>query len=77
MGEGLAGAIPVDSVAEEYQHLDRQGCACGGRYRPRFQALLEDDAGHRYDRLEAECARCGARRTFLFDISAFYGPAVP
>jgi|YelNatPaOPRAMG01_1025707.scaffolds.fasta_scaffold273866_1 hypothetical protein len=73
MGEGLAGAVAVISVAEEYRRLAEERCACGGRYRVRRQLLLEGPSGRHYDRLEVACERCGAERTFLFDISAFYG----
>ncbi len=73
MDEELAGAIPVQSVAEEYRRVAQEHCACGGRYHVRRQALLEGAAGRHYDRLETACQRCGAQRTFLFDISPFFG----
>ncbi|HOG46003.1 MAG TPA: hypothetical protein PLJ35_09745 [Anaerolineae bacterium] len=71
--ERFAGAIPVQSVAEEYRRVRQERCPCGGRYQVGRQALLEDDAGRHYDCLDATCEQCGAERTFLFDISSFFG----
>jgi hypothetical protein len=65
-------AIKVDSVAQEYLYVARQGCSCGGRLRPTGQALLEYK-GRRYDLLKTQCQACGSHGEFLFDINSFFG----
>jgi len=65
-------AIPVQSIAAERQYLRRLRCACGGRYQLQVQMLMERDGKH-YDVLEVQCSRCGASRTLVFDINAFFG----
>lgn len=67
-------AIAVPSVAAEYERVRATACACGGPFAGRGQRLLQDPAtGKRYDEIDAACAKCGAARTFLFDISGFFG----
>ena len=73
MSVDFSRASKVASIAEEYQHLRQQRCACGGRYRLVRQALVEDAAGRPYDRLFARCQSCGQPLELLFDVSAFYG----
>lgn len=66
-------AIPVKSVAEEYEYLRCQQCPqCGGfGYQLRQQALLQTEAGPR-DMLDTECITCYAVRTFYFDITEVF-----
>ena len=67
----VSDAIKVGSVAEEYAFLSRQRCACRGTYQRETQTVLEMRGLH-YDQLDMRCAKCGAGRTFLFDINAFF-----
>jgi hypothetical protein len=69
-------AIPAGSVEAEYAHIRTTICACGGPHAGQKQTLLRDPAGRHYDQIEAVCAKCGAPRTFLFDISSFFGNRV-
>lgn len=66
-------AIPVKSVAEEYEYLQRQRCPrCGGLgYKLRQQALLQTEPGP-CDMLETECFTCSAARTFYFDVTEVF-----
>ena len=67
-------AIPAESVEAEYARVRATSCACGGPFAGRSQTLRQDPAsGKRYDEVLAVCAKCGASRTFLFDISSFFG----
>ena len=73
MEPNFAEAIEVGSVAEEYLFLHRQRCACGGRFRPLQQMLIQKPGGRAYDRLRVRCILCGAEREYLFDVAKFYG----
>ncbi len=67
------GPVVVQSIAEEYAYVQEHPCpACGGAYTVPQQTLLFNE-GRPFDGLQAQCAGCGARRSFLFDISAFFG----
>jgi hypothetical protein len=67
------GPLPAGSIEEEYRYLHAHPCpACGGRYELLRQSLLFKE-GRPFDGFETRCAGCGARRAFLFDISAFFG----
>jgi hypothetical protein len=68
----LSQAIKVNSIIDEYAHINRQRCSCGGSYKKRTQALLEVGGLH-YDRLDVECEQCGQGKSFIFDINAFFG----
>jgi hypothetical protein len=65
-------AIPVHSVVEEHGHIAAHPCSCNGQWRVILQALLKGAQGRHYDRVDAVCRKCGARRTFLFDISSIF-----
>jgi hypothetical protein len=66
-------AVPVKSVSDEHVYMAAHPClACGGRWRVRLQALLQDAHGRHYDQVDAVCRQCGARQTFLFDIGAVF-----
>lgn len=71
--DDFAGAVKVPDVESEYRHVKATPCACGGPFAGRKQSLLTGPEGRRYDRIDAVCAKCGAERAFLFDISAFFG----
>jgi hypothetical protein len=67
------GPLAVGSIEEEYRYLHDHPCPnCGGRYEVQRQSLLFKE-DRPFDALETHCAGCGARRAFLFDISAFFG----
>lgn len=67
------GAIPVDSVREEHDYLAAHPCSlCGGQWKIRVQALLQDACGRHYDRVDVVCRQCGARKIFLFDIESLF-----
>jgi hypothetical protein len=66
-------AAPVNSVAEEYKYIAAHPCpVCGGQWRVRMQALLEDAQGHHYDRLAVVCQQCNRGHAFLFGIDALF-----
>lgn len=65
-------AIPVAGVAQEYDLIAAQGCACGGCWQVTVQRLLFQ-ADRPYDLLEAVCQQCGRERRFLFDIGSSFG----
>ncbi len=73
MEPDLTGAIPVASVAQEYEELRSRRCPCGGQLRLAFQALVAGPQGGHYDLMLAECRACGAEQRLVFDISSFYG----
>lgn len=66
-------AIPVGSVREEYDYLAAHPCPlCGGQWKIRVQALLQDARGRHCDRVDAVCRQCGERKFFLFDIESLF-----
>jgi hypothetical protein len=67
-----SNAIKVSSIGQEYAHIAKQRCSCGGRYTRNSQALLEVN-GRKYDQLSVTCAECGNEKQFLFDINSFFG----
>jgi hypothetical protein len=67
--------VKVHDVAQEYWYIDRIPCSCGGSFRKEMQ-MLQDLRGTPIDRLVSNCDKCGSVREFLFDISAFHGPAI-
>ncbi len=71
-GQDFAHAIPVKSVPEEYEYLRRQRCTCGGTFVLVLQALHEHE-GRKFDVLNVRCGKCGASRSYTFDINSFYG----
>jgi hypothetical protein len=67
------GPLVAASIEDEYRYMQDHPCpACGGRYAVLRQSLLFKD-GTPFDGFETRCGGCGARRSFLFDISAFFG----
>lgn len=62
-------AICVDSVREEYGHLGRHPCACGGMWEVRLQGcrnVTEQLGRFKLDELQVECSECGRQNTFRF-----------
>ncbi len=72
MGLNFSAALKVNGIPQEYEHIGLQRCACGGRWRPVSQALLQDGDRH-FDLIRARCQKCGLETEFLFDISSFFG----
>lgn len=64
--------IPCNSLAFEYVYVANQRCACGGYYRVTCQRLGRGTVGPT-DQLTGVCEACAAERTFVFDISSFFG----
>ncbi len=72
MKNDLEQAIPVNSIAEEYDLIAAEGCPCGASFQVVRQSLLQR-SGRPYDLLEATCPQCRRQRQFLFDIGSFFG----
>ncbi|MGQ9493613.1 MAG: hypothetical protein ACUVR2_07600 [Anaerolineae bacterium] len=73
MPSDYSDAIPVKSVYEEHIYLAMHPCpVCGGRWKIRVQALLQDAQGRHYDRVDVICRQCGERKAFLFDVHALF-----
>ncbi len=67
------GTVPVGSVRDEHDYLAAHPCPlCGGQWRIRMQALLQDARGRHFDRVDVVCRQCGERRIFFFDIEALF-----
>ncbi len=64
--------LPANCVEEEYLYVSMQVCDCGGVYEHEGQALTRRGQMP-CDELHVHCAQCGKQRTFVFDISAFFG----
>ena len=62
-------AVHVHSVQEEYFYLMVHHCACGGPWHTESQQVDETGA-HLRHRVEGQCFKCKARRTFLFSIDS-------
>lgn len=67
--------VKVHDVAQEYWYIDRTPCSCGESFRKQMQ-MLQARGGTPIDCLVTNCDKCGSVREFLFDISAFHGPAI-
>lgn len=67
----FSNATKVESVAREYQVVNRTRCDCGGMFAPQRQSLLAHEDGH-YDLIETQCEVCQTPRDFLFDISGWF-----
>jgi len=68
----LANAIPVQSIAQEYEELRRRRCPCGGQFKLLFQALVNGPEGTHYDVLRVQCTSCGAEQKIVFAIDSFF-----
>jgi hypothetical protein len=66
-GEPAPDPRRVREVAEEYAWIAAHPCDCGGRWQLHIQHALK---AHRaiIDVLAVRCERCGADRTFRFEI---------
>lgn len=64
--------IKVHDVSQEYWHIERTPCSCGGRLETEMQSLCYQSQKP-VDRLMTRCSTCGKSSEFLFDISVFHG----
>jgi len=64
--------LPANCVEEEYLYVAMQRCPCGGTYEHDMQSLAKRGETP-CDELNAHCLQCKKPRTFVFDISAFFG----
>jgi hypothetical protein len=66
-GESAPASRRVREVEEEYAWIAANPCGCGGRWQVHIQHALK---AHRaiVDVLAVRCERCGADRTFRFEI---------
>ena len=63
----------INSVHEEYEHIAKQHCQCGGTYRMVKQMLIRRMPGEsRFDSLRCKCVKCGAERCFTFDVAKLF-----
>ena len=70
-------SIRVGCVGQEYWHIRRQTCDCGGRFERTGMVSQKVDVkgiSGPWDVMETSCVNCGKQRIFEFDISLFYGP---
>ncbi len=69
----VRGPIVVSERDEEYDHVQRETCHCGGGYEVEMEEIrpATEDTGP-LDILSTLCTDCGSRLDFQFDISTFY-----
>lgn len=69
----VKGPIVVGERDEEYEHVQRETCHCGGGYEVEMEEIRPptENSGP-LDILRALCPDCGSRVDFHFDISTFY-----
>lgn len=69
----VKGPIVVGERDEEYEHIQRETCRCGGGYEVEMEEIRPptENSGP-LDILRAICPDCGSRMDFHFDISTFY-----
>jgi len=65
--------IKVHCIAQEYWHIRKQICECGGEFKLLLQKL-EYREGIPVDVHDTRCRKCGMIRGFIFDVSSFYNP---
>ena len=65
--------IKVHCIAQEYWHIRKQICECGGGFELLLQKL-ENREGIHVDVHDTSCRKCGMIRGFVFDISSFFNP---
>lgn len=69
----VKGPIVVGERAEEYDHVQRETCHCGGGYEIEMEEIRKaTETSGPLDILKALCTDCGSRVDFQFDISSFY-----
>ena len=66
--------LKVDNVSEEYTYVRNQicdKCELSGTYKVETQRLM-DNRGFYCDELDCVCTECGAKKTFVFDVSELF-----
>ncbi|MHA1111179.1 MAG: hypothetical protein ACTSRE_08750 [Promethearchaeota archaeon] len=72
--ENNPDVIKVSEVREEYTYVQAQKCdKCGllGTYTVEMQRLVEN-LGVMCDELDCVCSGCGAKKTFVFNVSKLF-----
>ena len=64
--------ITVGSIAEEYRHIVRERCTCGGAFVSNLQSTARSAMGQ-FDDINAACVECGNNHLFKF----FLGSPLP
>ncbi len=64
--------IPANSPGFEFVYVANQRCECGGYFATVNQTLGYSPT-RPTEQVQARCEACGAERTFVFDISSFFG----
>ena len=57
--------IAVGSIAEEYRHIVRERCNCGGAFVSNLQSTALSAMGQ-FDDINAACVECGSNHLFKF-----------
>ncbi len=72
--DAIVIVAPTEGVGVrfEYVYLALSHCGGSGHWHSTGQALLNQN-GRDYDRLDAQCTVGGAKRSFFFDISSYFG----
>ncbi|HEX9709853.1 MAG TPA: hypothetical protein VGB42_07820 [Candidatus Thermoplasmatota archaeon] len=69
----VKGPIVVGERDEEYEHVQRETCHCGGGYEIEMEEIRPaSESSGPLDILKTLCVDCGSRVDFQFDISSFY-----
>lgn len=72
--ENNTDIIKVSEVREEYAYIKAQICEkCGLKaiYKMEMQRLV-DSRGFPCDELDCKCMECGAKKTFVFDVTKVF-----
>jgi len=70
-GESIEKAIIVESIAAEYEYLERKFGERGKNWELDTQSLVKKGNKY-YDRIDLKLSD-GTRKTIYFDITAFFG----
>lgn len=63
----------IDSVEDEWRHLGRKRCECGGTFLIGTQSHEWDERkGRHYLVDHAQCSQCGRAKKFAFDVSGYF-----
>lgn len=67
-------ALKVHCIDQEYWHIHRCGCDCGGAWKKGLQTVgsSQTNPDVDLDTIWCSCSVCGCEKTFVFDISSFY-----
>jgi len=62
-------AIVVGSIEEEYKYIQQIICE---QCKFKGSSLIFEE-NKPYDQMDCQCQNCGAKKSFRFDISSFFG----